>query len=167
VAPPVDPVADRPEMPGYGVFAADEGPGLLSWSWAEERLSRARRYWVASARPDGRPHLMPVWAVWFDGTLCFSTGGRSRKAQNLFASSTCSMSTDDAAEAVIVEGAVRRAAADEVDAIVEVYVAKYDEAPPDPADNPLFVLTPAKVLGFYEAEDRFATSATRWTFPGH
>ena len=66
-------------MPGYGI---SPGPnGLLPWSWAQARLRDARNYWVASTGPDGAPHLAAVWAVWFDGAVVFSTGGRSRKAR--------------------------------------------------------------------------------------
>jgi hypothetical protein len=53
-------------MPGYGVLPADQGSGLLPWSWALERLRNARNYWLTTVWPDGRPHVMPVWAVWLD-----------------------------------------------------------------------------------------------------
>jgi hypothetical protein len=42
-------------MPGYGIAGADEGSGLLDWSWAAQRLTEARNYWVGpSGRPAGR-----------------------------------------------------------------------------------------------------------------
>jgi hypothetical protein len=55
------PRASRPYMPGYGIVGPTQGSGLLPWSWAEERLTASRNYWVASSWPDGRPHAMPVW----------------------------------------------------------------------------------------------------------
>ena len=58
------PPADRPVMPGYGILPADQGSGLLSWAEAERRLTASHDYWVATVRPDGRPHVMPVWGVW-------------------------------------------------------------------------------------------------------
>jgi hypothetical protein len=57
------PRASRPYMPGYGILGPTKGSGLLPWSWAEERLTASRNYWVASSWPDGRPHSMPVWGV--------------------------------------------------------------------------------------------------------
>jgi hypothetical protein len=33
-------------MPGYGISGPAEGSGLLHWSWAAERLTAARNYWV-------------------------------------------------------------------------------------------------------------------------
>jgi len=59
-----EPPASRPQMPGYGTIGPEEGTGLLPWSWAVERLSRSRNYWLATIRPEGGPHVMPVWAVW-------------------------------------------------------------------------------------------------------
>ena len=63
-----------PHMPGYGVLPAEEGRGLLPFEWASERLVRSRSYWVSTVRPDGRPHLMPVWGVFVDDVFTFSTG---------------------------------------------------------------------------------------------
>lgn len=60
----IRPVASRPYMPGYGTKPATEGSGLLPWEWAEEGLSAARNYWVATVGPDGSPHSTPVWGVW-------------------------------------------------------------------------------------------------------
>jgi hypothetical protein len=57
------PKASRPHMPGYGIVPADSGDGLLEWAWAVERLNRSRNYWIATARPDGRPHVAPVWGT--------------------------------------------------------------------------------------------------------
>lgn len=70
-------------MPGYGILPADEGTGLLPWSWAQQRLSSSVNYWLASVWPDGRPHVMAVWGVWDGLLLWFSSGGRSRKTRNL------------------------------------------------------------------------------------
>src|SRR6266487_1604299 len=93
--PRSEPSAARPHMPGYGLLPADKGSGLLPWSWALERLRNSRNYWLTTVWPDGRPHVMPVWAVWLDGpkqegTLWFSSGLRSRKIRNILAGSDVS-----------------------------------------------------------------------------
>jgi hypothetical protein len=31
-------------------------------------------YWLATVRPDGRPHVMPILAVWVNGMLFFAAG---------------------------------------------------------------------------------------------
>src|SRR6266508_4004121 len=98
------PRPSRPYMPGYGIVGPDQGSGLLPWSWAEERLAAARNYWVATVRPDGRPHAMPVWAVWHDAVLWFSSSLGSRKIRNLRLYPHCVATTEDAADPVVLEG---------------------------------------------------------------
>src|SRR5437870_13479915 len=100
-----DPHASRPRMPGYGIVGPDEGTGLLPWSWAEEQLSTSRNFWLATRWPDGRPHVMPVWAIWHGGALWFSSSKQSRKARNLAADPRRVLTTEDSQNPVIVEGA--------------------------------------------------------------
>lgn len=156
-----EPVADRPSMPGYGIAAADEGEGLLPWSWAEQRLADAVRYWLATATLDGSVHLAPVWGVWSDGALWFSTGAASRKARNIAADPHVSVGADVGDEQVVLSGA-----AEPVSGAWprEEYARKYGEAPPP--GEPVFRVKPHRVLGFVERpEGRFTATATRWTFP--
>ena len=167
--PAEEPRASRPDMPGYGLAPEDGGKGLLRWAWARERLERTRNYWLATARPDGTPHLAPVWGVWLDGAFYFSTSPSSRKARNLAANPRCTITADDPRDAVIVEGTV--GALDDAvvnGRVVEVYNAKYGWN--YEASEPFYVLRPRTVFGFIENSDDgpgsgdFSTTATRWTF---
>jgi len=90
---PIEPVASRPYMPDYGIAAADAGSGLLPWSWAEAQLEASRNDWLATRWPDGRPHVMPVWAVWDGEVMWFSGGLHSRKVQNLIADPRCAVTS--------------------------------------------------------------------------
>ena len=99
-----DPNATRPYMPGYDIVGPDEGRGLLPWSWAEERLIASHDYWVATVWPDGRPHVMPVWGIWHDESVWFSSSVQSRKAGNLRSDSRYVVTTDNPSEPVVVEG---------------------------------------------------------------
>ena len=149
-------------MPGYGVAGADEGGGLLPWSWAEERLTEALRYWVATAGPGGAPHVMPLWAIWLDGSVWFSTGTGSRKARNLRADPRCAVHTDGE-DPVVVNGVAEFVTEQsEVARMSESYVRKYPAPPPDPSENPIVRVRPRVVIGLIEAQ--FSTSPTRWTF---
>src|ERR1700712_2932236 len=103
-----EPVADRPVTPGYGILPADQGSGLMPWAEAERRLTVSHDFWVATVRPDGGPHVMPVWGVWLDGRLWFSSSLGSRKACNLAAAPRCAITTDDALNPVVVDGAAER-----------------------------------------------------------
>jgi PPOX class probable F420-dependent enzyme len=160
--------ADRPYMPGYGIAGPAEGTGLLPWSWAEERLARSHDYWLATVRPDGRPHLMPVWAVWHDGALWFSCSANSRKTLNLRAAPRCVLSTDNAYEPVVVEGDAEVIA--DLDTLAEIlalengkYATNYGMDLFDPAVNTCFRVRPRWAFGLDESD--FTGSPTRWTFP--
>ena len=95
-------------MPGYGVLAADAGSGLIPWAEAERRLTVSHDYWVSTVRPDGRPHVMPVWGVWLDDRVWFSSARLSRKARNLEADPRCTLTTDGAGDPVVVDGMAER-----------------------------------------------------------
>ncbi len=152
-------------MPGYGV--RESADGLLAWSWAAERLTDSRNYWLATTWPDGRPHVMPVWAVWDEAVLWFSTGLRSRKARNLARDSRCVVTTEDAANPVVVEG-VARITRDPAE--IERFLARmnakyavdYDLDFLDPDVNATIEVEPRWAFGV--AEGDFAASPTRWTF---
>jgi general stress protein 26 len=147
-------------MPGYGISETAEG--MLPWAWAEERLRGSRNYWVASTRPDGRPHLMPVWAVWTGDALYFSTARTSTKARNLFANPTCSASTEHGNEAVILEGSVLHEEDHSVlRPVWDLYKAKYDWGL---ESESMFVLRPKLAFAFIETAEQFASAATRWRF---
>ena len=156
-----EPKASRPRMPmGYGVPEAMKGS--LPWSWAEKRLVESHNYFIATVRPDRRPHVMPVWCIWLDNACYFSTGADSRKAINLASNPNCVICNEDAAEAVIVEGTARKLPTDEIPAAAfDVYLTKYGWDL-DPVRGPVFKLTPGVV--FAMPEKQFPAGATRWTF---
>ncbi|HVF14291.1 MAG TPA: pyridoxamine 5'-phosphate oxidase family protein [Acidimicrobiales bacterium] len=158
----------RPLMPGYGVLGPSEGTGLLPWSWAEERLVAAPRYWLATVCPDGRPHVMPVWAVWDAGCLWFSSSLGSRKARNLDADQRVTVTTDNTLEPVVLEGIAERMV--DLDArtrYMGLSNAKYATDYPveflDPKVNGTYRVTPHVAFGLIEAD--FVGSPTRWVFP--
>jgi nitroimidazol reductase NimA-like FMN-containing flavoprotein (pyridoxamine 5'-phosphate oxidase superfamily) len=155
------PTADRPFAPGYGIMGANEGKGLLSWTWVARKMNSCRTFWLATILADQkRPHVMPVWGVWLDDAFFFSTGRKSRKGQNLAANSSCTITNDDGAEAVIVDGlAVEVDDASELDRIAAAYKKKY-KMDPRGMKEPIFSVRPTKVFGFIEKT--FPKSATRW-----
>ncbi|MPY96264.1 MAG: pyridoxamine 5'-phosphate oxidase [Acidimicrobiia bacterium] len=164
----MEPTSSRPYMPGYGTAPPEEGTGLLPWSWAEERLARSHDYWVATTWADGRPHLAPVWGVWMGDALWFSSGRRSRKARNLEAEPRCAVSTDDAQEPVVLNGAATRVVdLRAIQGFLETCNAKYGSGYGieflDPEVNATFQVLPRTVVGLTEAD--FGGSPTRWAFP--
>jgi len=156
------PRAGRPNIPGYGIVGEKEGRGLLPWSWAVERLTRGWNYWLVTTRPDGRPHLMPIWGLWWEGAFWFSTGEKTVKARNLAANPNCVVAPDRADEAAIVEGRAEWVPASEsLKPLWAAYKKKYDW---DMNGTGFFVVRPRLAFGFIEKGEMFTQTATRWEF---
>jgi hypothetical protein len=161
------PRAERPFMPGYGVLPATEGSGLIAWAEAERRLTVSHDYWCATVRPDGRPHVMPVWGVWLDGDVWFSSSLRSRKARDLAVEPRCTLTTDDAQNPVVVDGVTRQVTdAAGIAGFLDAMNAKYHSGMTaeflDPQVNGTFAVRPERAFAL--THDDFTGSPTRWTF---
>lgn len=160
-----EPRADRPHMPGYGILNAGEGRGLLPWSWATERLAASHEYWLATVRPDGSPHVMPVWGLWHDGCVWFSCSGDARKARNLTDEPRCVVTTDNAVEPVVIEGVAERVTGHEpIERFASLTNAKYGVSYPVDfyLENACFRIRPRRAFGLDDAD--FTGSPTRWGF---
>jgi hypothetical protein len=161
------PKASRPYAPGYGFPKGNKG--LLPWSWTEQRLKKSRNYWLSTVRPDGAPHTMVVWGIWWENAFCFSTGSRTRKTRNLDANARCVVCNEDAGEAVIVEGVAERMSdVARIRKFLAIYEKKYKFDMSGMAEGmlslkePVFVVRPTKV--FAQPHDTFASKSTRWIF---
>lgn len=161
-----EPKSGRPVMPGYGLPQSKKG--LLPWKWAEQRLRKSHNYWITTVKPDGSPHTMVVWGLWRDGAFLFSTGRESRKAKNLEKNARCVLCTEDAEEAVIVEGVAEIVDVPVRREFLKKYEPKYhfDMAGMEKdilaMKEPVFAVRPLVVFGLYEK--KFLGSATRWKF---
>jgi len=60
-------------------------PDAVATGWEQTRqvLADAELFWICSVRADGRPHVTPLVAVWYEESLYFSTGAAEQKAVNL------------------------------------------------------------------------------------
>lgn len=165
------PKASRPHMPGYGLPEGDKG--LLAWTWAEQRLKKSHNYWITTitpttVNPDASPHTMVVWGLWQDGRFLFSTGSSSRKARNLAVNLNCVVCTEDASEAVIVEGVAEIADVAARRKFLPVYEKKYKFDMSSMKDGilsmkePVFAVRPRVVFGL--SEKHFQSKSTRWKF---
>lgn len=160
-----EPVASRPYMPDYGVQDANQGTGLLPWSWARQRLIDSHDYWLATRWPEGRPHVMPVWGVWMEGALWFSSGRRSRKARNLAADPRCVITTETARDPVVVEGVAELVEKQPAIAAFAGWInAKYESSYPTEffLGHATFRVRPIRAFALTEGD--FTGSPTRWVF---
>jgi nitroimidazol reductase NimA-like FMN-containing flavoprotein (pyridoxamine 5'-phosphate oxidase superfamily) len=146
------------------------------WPDAEKELKSAGVYWLATVRPDGRPHVTPLMGVWLDGIFSFCTGERERKAKNLaenrhvVVTTGCNSMTEGLD--VVIEGdAVRLTDAARLQQLAERYTAKYDwtvtvrdggfAMDPDEPIALVFDVTPVTIFAFKKGEP---FSQTRWMF---
>ena len=73
-------------------FSSDDATAT-PWTEARDILEKAEVYWLSTVRPDGRPHVCTLLAVWLEGALYFCTGESERKARNLLSNPHCVMTT--------------------------------------------------------------------------
>ncbi len=161
---------DRPVMPdGYGVPETLEG--ILDWDAVEARLVAARVYWLATIRPDGRPHVVPRWGVWHDRRFYYDGAPTTVHSRNRAADPRTVLHLEDGTQAVIVEGtatAVSPPARDLAEVLSAAFTAKYgdDGYAPEPdawsgeGAGGLGVLVPAKAMAWFA----FPTDVTRFRF---
>ena len=112
---------------------------------------------------------MIVWGLWMDGAFYFGTGRHSRKAKNLAERPQCVIATEQANQAVIVEGLAEEA---QDVAFRRRYIRDYEkkynfdmsayEKDIVSLKEPIYIVRPSVVFGLDEKKS--LTSATRWRF---
>lgn len=147
-----------------------------AWVEARQRLEKAKVYWLTTVRPDGRPHVTPLVAVWLDDALYFCTGPGERKAKNLAGNAHCVITTGCNALTegldLVVEGdAVKVNDEAKLQRVAEKYTSKY--GPPfhftvrngvffgEGGETLLYEVAPTTAFGFGRGQ---AFSQTRWRF---
>lgn len=155
--------SSRPRMPeGYGIASSPGAPGPLKWDHIRREMTGSRNYWVATTRPDGRPHVMPVWGIWLQDRFFFGTDPKSRKARNLRRNSSLVIHLESGDDVVILEGKAQ--AVDDpvlLKRLEEVYHEKYRIRMPLTAPSVVvFSMVPA--ISFAWTEKDFPKTATRW-----
>lgn len=164
-----EPKASRPQWEdALGATPRDATSGLKTWRWALERLEKSHNYWIATSRPDARPHLMIVWGVWWQDAFWFSTGPRTRKARNLASNTNCVVGTEKADEAIILEGVAEEVKDRAVwKQMCEQYNRKYggDVYPMlESSGGSVYRVRPQTAFGQDEHAENFADAMTRWKF---
>ena len=148
------------------------------WSRALEQLEAGPdgTFWLATTRPDGRPHVAGIGALWVDGKIYFVTGAGTRKGRNLAENPNCAFSISLKGLDLVIEGSagkvtddatLRRLAKRYADqgwpATVSdgALTAPYSAPSAGPPPWDLYVFTPTTAFGVASAEP---TGATRWRF---
>jgi general stress protein 26 len=164
---------DQTNLDGYG-----HPP--LPWSRAERQLEAVVgenvTHFLTTVRPDGRPHVAGVGALWVDGRFYFTSGARTRKSRNLAGRADCVISVKLPDLDLVVEGAAKKVTdgptlqrlAERYDAQGwpatvegEALTAPFSAPSAGPAPWDLYEFTPRTAFGVATAEP---FGATRWTF---
>ena len=141
----------------------------VPWQEAEKQLEKAEVYWLSTIRPEGRPHVTTLMAVWLDGALYFSTGENERKAKNLSQNKqvvvTTGCNTLTEGLDIVVEGdAVRTTNQEQLERLAKLWTTRWDgrwqyvvrdgcffhhdEHEISPNAVLVFSVTPTKILAF-------------------
>jgi hypothetical protein len=154
------------------------GAAPIPWSRALKQLEAgtAGTYWLATTRPDGRPHVAAVGALWIDGKIYFVSGSRTRKGRNLATNPDCVFSISLTDIDLVVEGSAVRITdrptllrlakkyADQgwpASVSGDALTAEYSAPSAGPSPWNLYVVRPTTAFGVATAEP---SGATRWRF---
>src|SRR3982074_2711081 len=155
------------------------GSEPIPWSRALKQLEEVpspKTFWLATVRPDGRPHAAGAGALWVDGKFSVVSGARTGKSRNLAENPNCVISVSFGDLDLAVEGtAVRVTDMPTLRRIAGLYTAQgwpasaedgaitaeYSAPSAGPAPWDLYVVTPSTAFGVASAEPH---GATRWRF---
>jgi hypothetical protein len=144
------PTTSRPAARGH--------EATLPWEWAAERLVGSRNFWLSTYSAERGPHARPIWALWTEDGLLFTSSSTSRKARDFGAEPRVSVHAELLREVVVVEGTVEEASPSPPQ--VEAYAGKYGWTPPD--SQTWYVVRPARAYAAIEA--LYPEQATDYAF---
>ena len=162
----------------HGFSAPDAEP--VPWPVGLEHVAAADTFWLSTVRPDGRPHVTPLTAVWHDDAIWFSTGPEERKAKNLDRNPSCILTTGcselaEGALDIVLEGVAEQVTDEaELRPVAEAHGRKYGTQTWDYVVRDgafahrslggraiVFRVRPVRGLGFRKGD---ASSQTTWRF---
>lgn len=111
------------------------------------RLDEEKNIWLASVRPNSKPHLVPVWFIWEDETFFICVYSGSVKFLNITQNGLVSISLENGTNPVICEGISERIDHPWPEKIVRQFKEKYDwDIQTDKEYDELIRITPKKWL---------------------
>lgn len=114
-----------------------------------DRLKAQQVIWFSSVRPDGRPHLAPVWFVWLEGRLYIGTDPKSIKAANIQHNPRVTLALEDGTHPVICEGTARSVDRPWPEEVLATFFKKYEwDMNKEEQYNHIIEVTPARWLGW-------------------
>ncbi|HEX6303724.1 MAG TPA: pyridoxamine 5'-phosphate oxidase family protein [Anaerolineales bacterium] len=119
----------------------------LTPSEVVQNLLNQKNIWLATIRPDGRPHLVPIWYIWRQEKIYLCIEPSSVKAFNISRNSYVSLALEDGSNPVICEGVAREITLPWPVEITAAFKSKYDwDIPTETRYTQLLEVTPDKWL---------------------
>jgi nitroimidazol reductase NimA-like FMN-containing flavoprotein (pyridoxamine 5'-phosphate oxidase superfamily) len=136
---------------------------MLPWDRVREALAGANLYWIATKRPDGGPHLHPIWGGWVGNHLYFEGGDTTRWARNLASDKRVGFGVDSQGLHISGRGVVEiSAAGEDFKALAANYASKYTY---QPETDQFYRVNPEVVIALAMTSlEEFAVTPTRFRF---
>jgi nitroimidazol reductase NimA-like FMN-containing flavoprotein (pyridoxamine 5'-phosphate oxidase superfamily) len=134
----------------------------LHWEEVDAQLRENRIYWLATVRPDGRPHLAPIWGTWVEDAFYFQGAPTSRWARNLAETPLASIHLESAIDVVIVDGEIEfvQTEPELAEVLIDAWQTKYGNMIPAPETRGLYRLRARTVVAWGAT----LQDAARWRF---
>jgi F420H(2)-dependent biliverdin reductase len=114
-----------------------------------EKLEKQQNIWFSSVRPDGRPHLAPVWFVWHAGRIYIGTDPKSVKSDNLRQNPRVALALEDGTNPVICEGTAKPVPSPWPEDLLAAFYKKYEwNLLTEDVYNDVIEITPEKWLAW-------------------
>ena len=94
-----------------------------------KRLQNEKMIWLSTVRPNGRPHLVPVWFFWDGTTILIFSQPNAQKVRDIRHNSSVMLALDTAQEGddvVLIEGDAVLLDPASVNATQSAYAQKYE-----------------------------------------
>jgi PPOX class probable F420-dependent enzyme len=127
----------------------------------DERLRSEPIIWLASTRPDGKPHAIPVWFWWDGETVLMFSKPDAQKIRNLRRSPHVVLAlnaTDEGEDVAIIEGVAELVERPTSELMLPAFADKYAELFKRIGSDPIKMaaeynqpirVTPTKFLAWY------------------
>jgi hypothetical protein len=165
-----EPVAEQMAAPGT--------PSIAPWAEIRDSINDEGTTWLATVRPDGRPHVVPVGALWVDGAYYVTTGQGTVKGNNLDHNPHCVITRSSRGFDLVFEGeAAKVTDVEKLERVAQAYADQgwpayvhdgvldgpYHAPTTGPAPYDVYEVTPTTVFAFGTGEEH-VNSCTRFRF---
>jgi hypothetical protein len=166
-------------------LGTQDTPTITPWAEIRDSLAAAgeeRTTWLATVRPDGRPHVVPVGALWVDGAYYVTTGQGTVKGNNLDHDPHCVISLSSRGFDMVCEGEAAKVSdvmsdVEKLERVARAYAdqgwpayvhdgvldAPYSAPWTGPGPYDVYEVTPSVVFAFGTGEEN-VNSSTRYRF---